>query len=88
MILPVILNVDSEDIVDTEVVKTSLAMMDNSGYISLCSCHHLNMSNESSNWLTVSQSKYETSSEVIEAVEVAACSKAVADVFLDKLRVE
>jgi hypothetical protein len=38
------------------------------------------MSKESSNWLTVSQSKYETSSEELEAVEVAACSKAVADV--------
>jgi hypothetical protein len=88
MILPVILNIDSEDMVDTGIVKTSLAMMDSTGYVSLCSCHHLKMSNESSNWLTVSQSKYETSSEALEAVEVAACSKAVADVSLDRLRVE
>jgi len=83
MILPVILKVDSEDMVETGTVKTSFAMMDITGYVSLCSCHHLKMSNESSNWLTVSQSKYETSSEALEDVEVAACSKAAADVSLD-----
>jgi len=88
MILPVILNIDSKDMVDIGIVKTSLAMMDNIGYVSLCSCHHLKMSNKSSKWLTVSQSKYETSLEALEVVEVAACSKAVADVSLDKLGVE
>jgi hypothetical protein len=47
------------------------------------------MSNSSCSWLTVSQSKYETSSEELAAVvEVAACNKAVADVSLDKLRLE
>jgi len=88
MILPVILKVDSEDMVETGTVKTSFAMMDSTGYVSLCSCHHLKMSNESSNWLTVSQSKYETSSETLEAVEVAAYNKTIADVSLDRLRVE
>jgi hypothetical protein len=88
MILPVILNVDSEDMIDTGAVKTSLAMMDNIGYVSLCSCHHFKMSNESSNWLTVSQSKYETSLEDLQAIEVAACSKAIENVSLDRLREE
>ena len=45
------------------------------------------MSNESSNWLTVSQSKYETSSEALEAEEVAAYSREVADVSLAMIRV-
>jgi hypothetical protein len=67
--------------VDIGAVKKSLAVMDNTGYVTLCSCHHFKMSNESSNWLIVSQSKYETSSDELQVVEVA-------DVSLDTLREE
>jgi hypothetical protein len=36
MILPVMLKVDSEDMVDTGTIKISLAIIDRTGYVSLC----------------------------------------------------
>ena len=36
MILPVILKVDSKDMIDTGTVKISLAMIESTGYVSLC----------------------------------------------------
>jgi len=36
MILPVILKVDYEDMVETGTVKISLAMIESTGYVSLC----------------------------------------------------
>lgn len=83
MILPVRLNADSEDIVETGTVKTSLAKMERTGYDSLCSCHQLRILKSSSYWLTVSLSRYAANSEAFRlAPECAACSKAHADGLL------
>jgi hypothetical protein len=57
MIQPVVLKADSEDIVETGTVITSLARIERIGYDNLCSCHQFKRLNSSSYWLTVSLSR-------------------------------
>jgi hypothetical protein len=48
MILPVVLKADSEEMVETGTVITSLAKMERIEYDNLCSCHQYKMSKSSS----------------------------------------